>query len=320
MDERKNPQNGAGRAQAAVAPLFFAKRTCKREANAKETREKAITSEDATNNIGQAGPIRSTRRSDLIRRLEQVGVGSRVGIYWPLDKRHYPATIVAKHARWPHTYHFLYDDGEQESFDLSNHKAFQILDDAVPQAALDAITQSKGGLNSARQNKVMEVEDAKSASLHRAIGSSRDYSSSDEDEDELALPEAGLPESKGVLTSPSEEAATETIKWRLISRAHQRMFSIDGAPLRRGDTWPAVKKKMKESGWTRLEAKNHGENTEAVRWLLPDGKGPREGGQRGIHYLGTDAEARKFVRNHFGWCGVPEGLPGRARVKKILLA
>ena len=82
--------------------------------------------------------IRITRKSDLNSRLEQVGVGSRVAIFWPLDNVHYPATIIA-YGRWPHTYTFLYDDGGQKSFDLSKHQQFQILHDEVPKAALDAI-------------------------------------------------------------------------------------------------------------------------------------------------------------------------------------
>ena len=108
---------------------------CKqREKKQKETKE--ICEET---NAAAAGPNRSIRRFDLRKRLAQVGIGSRVAIYWPLENTHYPATIIVKHERWPHTYTFLYDDGEKESFDLSEHQQFQILDDAVPKAALDSI-------------------------------------------------------------------------------------------------------------------------------------------------------------------------------------
>ena len=107
----------------------------------KKKKSGATSGGGATRNSGSGatGSIRSTRRSDLNYRLQQVGVGSRVGIFWPLDNVHYPATIIAKHGGWLHTYTFLYDDGERESFDLSLHQQFQILDDEVPKAALDAI-------------------------------------------------------------------------------------------------------------------------------------------------------------------------------------
>ena len=108
---------------------------CKqREKKQKETKENGKET-----NAAAAVPNRSICIFDLSKRLAQVGVGSRVAIYWPLENTHYPATIIVKHERWPHTYKFLYDDGEKESFDLSEHQQFQILDDAVPKAALDSI-------------------------------------------------------------------------------------------------------------------------------------------------------------------------------------
>ena len=114
----------------------------RREKKQKESKENC----EASNGV-IIGSTRITRRSDLNNRLEQVGVGSRVGIFWPLDNVHCPATIIARHGRrWPHTYTFLYDDGEQESFDLSLHQQFQILGDEVPKEALDAIaTVGEGG-------------------------------------------------------------------------------------------------------------------------------------------------------------------------------
>ena len=117
------------------------------ETRRRKKKKSGATSRGGANSGSSAtGSTRSTRRSDLNNRLEEVGVGTRVGIYWPLDHVFYPATIIAKHGRWHHTYTFLYDDGEQESFDLSKHQQFQILDDEVPKEALAAIaTASEGG-------------------------------------------------------------------------------------------------------------------------------------------------------------------------------
>jgi len=81
----------------------------------------------------------SGQMADRESRLEQLGTGSRISIFW--DRTYYPATIIGKYGSSPNTYTFLYDDssGGHESFDLSI-LPFKVLDDAVPEAACAAIS------------------------------------------------------------------------------------------------------------------------------------------------------------------------------------
>ena len=90
----------------------------------------ALVQQFAVEHFGWGGALHK-------RRLEQIGIGSRVGIFWKEDRTYYPATIIAKHRR-RNTYTYLYDDGTQETYDLSD-QLFEVLDDAVPEAARAAI-------------------------------------------------------------------------------------------------------------------------------------------------------------------------------------
>ena len=90
----------------------------------------------------------SWQMADLVEsRLGQVGVGSRLRIFWQVGEANWPfiATIIAKDGSSPNTYTYLYDDGYlcdergfQESFNLSQER-FEVLDDAMPEAARAAI-------------------------------------------------------------------------------------------------------------------------------------------------------------------------------------
>ena len=78
--------------------------------------------------------------ADVESYLGQVGVGSRLRIFWQLGAANIPniATIIAKDESASNTYTYLYDDGGQESFNLSQER-FEVLDDAMPEAARAAI-------------------------------------------------------------------------------------------------------------------------------------------------------------------------------------
>ena len=86
----------------------------------------------------------SGQMADRESRLEQLGMGSRISIFW--DGTYYPATIIGKYGSSPNTYTFLYDDSSRrplsrghETFDLSI-LPFKVLDDAVPEDACAAIS------------------------------------------------------------------------------------------------------------------------------------------------------------------------------------
>lgn len=88
----------------------------------------------------------SGQMADTESRLGQVGVGSRLKIFWSLGTAYIPAnaTIIAKDESASNTYTYLYDVGGQESFDLSKER-FEILDDAMPEAARSAIAAAQTG-------------------------------------------------------------------------------------------------------------------------------------------------------------------------------
>ena len=70
---------------------------------------------------------KTTRHFDGISKIV---ARSRIGIFWPMDKVFYPATVVSKKEKTETTFTILYDDGVTESIDLSREK-FIILNDAA---------------------------------------------------------------------------------------------------------------------------------------------------------------------------------------------
>jgi len=135
------------------------------------SRKKRKERSDAASGCGNANSNRLTRRSDLKKRLRQVGVRSRVEIYWEEKKEYFPATIVAEHGEWSHTYTFLYDDGCKESFDLS-HRRFHVLDDAIPKIAVDeiiaiAISDTNSAVGHKRKNEITTTNGTEAAKRPR---------------------------------------------------------------------------------------------------------------------------------------------------------
>mmetsp|Transcript_25460 Transcript_25460/g.73636 ORF Transcript_25460/g.73636 Transcript_25460/m.73636 type:complete len:714 (-) Transcript_25460:91-2232(-) len=86
-------------------------------------------------------------RADVQSRLAQLGIGSRIAVFWPMEKTFFCGTIIDRNERSPLAYTILYDDGEGESIDLSKHE-FKILSDNVPEAARAAISASAKGNSS----------------------------------------------------------------------------------------------------------------------------------------------------------------------------
>ena len=88
-----------------------------------------------------SGLMKDAVLREVQRRIAQVAVSSRISVYWPQDKEYYRGTIIARQGDSPHSYILLYDDGEKETIDLSNHD-FNILNDALPEAAKAAIART----------------------------------------------------------------------------------------------------------------------------------------------------------------------------------
>ena len=59
---------------------------------------------------------------------------------------YFPATLVSRDEEdVPYTFRFLYDDGDEKTFDLSTDK-FKLLNDDPPEAAIAAISAANPGL------------------------------------------------------------------------------------------------------------------------------------------------------------------------------
>ena len=120
---------------------FFAQKTHIDEPSLSEiTLQNNVRNQKKANvTVGIDPGNRPTRGSEKQSMLSKVRIGSRVSIYWEPNRMYFPATVVSRDEEdGPYTFTFLYDDGDEETFDLSTDK-FKLLDDAPPEAALAAI-------------------------------------------------------------------------------------------------------------------------------------------------------------------------------------
>ena len=99
-------------------------------------------SQSQTKMVNVAMPCRKRKRKRGENdNFPSLTVGSRVEIYWHLDKMYYPATIIARDNRSENVFTIKYDDGVAESIDLGKEK-FRSLDDEGAAPITDASVES----------------------------------------------------------------------------------------------------------------------------------------------------------------------------------
>jgi hypothetical protein len=61
------------------------------------------------------------RKKNALSLLHKIKIGTRLGIFWPMDNEYYPATVKAQGAGNPCSVSLLYDDQDTEWIDLTEH-------------------------------------------------------------------------------------------------------------------------------------------------------------------------------------------------------
>jgi cytidylate kinase len=89
-------------------------------------------------------------------KVEQVRSGSRVAVWWPLERQFYSATVRSvKPAPNPHQ--VVYDDGDEERIDLNFHDFF-IIGNGSDESRIDSVQGTRMALAPASEASVAEAE------------------------------------------------------------------------------------------------------------------------------------------------------------------